>query len=92
MQEGGCKDFMRGSMNEKALVRVFKKGDTLEVGCRGAWNLWSQAKMSLTLKFEIGASNQKSCLWRSVNVVCEDSSRLNLGAGGEHLGEQLVHR
>ena len=49
MQEGGCKDFMRGSMNEKALVSVFKKGDTLEVGCRGAWNLWSQAKMFLTL-------------------------------------------
>ena len=49
MQEGGCKDFMRGPMDGKALLKAFKKGCTLEVGCRDAWNLWSQAKMFLTL-------------------------------------------
>ena len=33
----------------------------------------------------------KSCLWQSVNVADSDCSRLNPGAGGKHLGEQLVH-
>ena len=45
----------------------------------------------LTLGFEVGASNEKSCLRRSVNVSCADSSRLNLEAGVEHIKQQLVH-
>ena len=45
----------------------------------------------LTLQFEVGASNEKSGLWRSVNVACADCSRVNPGAAMEHLGKQLVH-
>ena len=35
----------------------------------------------LTLQFEVGASNEKSCLLQSLNVACADCSRLNSGAG-----------
>ena len=43
----------------------------------------------LTLWFEVGASNEKPCLWRSVNVACADCSQLKPGAWGDYLGSQL---
>ena len=49
-------------------LRAVKKECSLEVGCRDVWNLWSQAKIFLTLEFEV----EKYCLWQSVNVACAD--------------------
>ena len=46
-------------------------------------------KIYLTLRFEVGASNERSCLWQLVNVACADYSRLNTVAQGEHLSSQL---
>ena len=48
----GAKIFLRGPKNGKILLRssaAVKKGSSLEVGCGGVWNWWSQAKKFLTL-------------------------------------------
>ena len=36
------------------------------------WNLWSQGKTFLTLLFEVGTNNKKSCMWRPVLVACSN--------------------
>ena len=43
----------------------------------------------LTLWFEVWESNEKSCLWRSVNVACADCSQLKPRAWGDYLSSQL---
>ena len=53
-------------------LRAVKKDCSLEVGCTGVWNLRSQAKIFLSLEFEVGVSSEKYCLWQSVNVACAD--------------------
>ena len=62
-------------------LQAVKKRCALKVGCRDERNLWSQANIFLTLQFEVGASNEKSCLLQSLNVACADCSRLNSGVG-----------
>ena len=38
----------------------------------GCVELRSQAKIFLSLEFEVGVSSEKYCLWQSVNVACAD--------------------
>ena len=48
----GAKIFLCGPKKGKVLLRssaAVKNGSSLEVGCRGVWNWWSQAKNFLTL-------------------------------------------
>ena len=46
-------------------------------------------KLLLTLWFEVGTSNEKSCLQWSVDVASPDCSRLNAGTWADYLSSQL---
>ena len=50
------------------LPRAVKKQCALEVRCGGVRNCGCRQK-KLTLSFAVGASSEKSCLWRSKNVA-----------------------
>ena len=79
------------------LLRAVKKKDVLWrwwcVYVRGwGWNLWCCLKNFCDLWFEVGASNEKSCLWWLGNVVSADCSRLNPRVWGDYLSSQLAWR
>ena len=72
------------------LLRVVKKKNCLGSGVWGSVEfVVSVPNFFLTLWFEVGASNGKSSLWWSVNVVCVDCSWLNPRAWGDYLSSQL---